>query len=324
MVVLLFEHNEPQHQWTKTGPFDTVQILTPNHLHRLPLFWAFETTWRVNLSTVEAGNILNNLFLPLFSLSHRPMSHDDNRVLVRVLIALRSLFTMEPKNVFLSDRPSLYEPLPEVLGGQNSRPVAAAIANLLPYPKGTVPPLEQHLNNSIRQKKLLLDGAYAPDKSTKPSEEQPEIQKKLALESRGSKRGRPNGNKLVLPKEEQKYSIYLPLHQFWKQYASQLHHDNPSTFADRVIRMDFHGALVKVIRSRVSSLIGKTGIVVAETANTLLIVTKEDRALTLPKNVCVVEVEVNDYRIEIYLPALAFRPSERSARKIKKKHMAYI
>lgn len=231
---------------------------------------------------------------------------------------------MESKKVFLSERTSLYEPLPEVLGGRNSRPVAAAIANLLPYPKGTVPPLEQELNNSIRQKILLLDGVYEPNKTTKTSEVLPEMEKELALKSRGCKRGRPNGNKLVLPKAEQKYSIYIPLHEFWKQYASQLRHDNPSAFADRVIRMDLHGALIKVVRSKVSSIVGKTGIVVAETANTLLIVTKEDRALTLPKNVCVIEIEVDDHRIELYMPALAFRPSERSARKVKKKHMPYI
>lgn len=242
---------------------------------------------------------------------------------------------MEPKKVDLSDHTSLYEPVPEILGGHNSRPLAAAIGNLLPYPKGTAPPAEQQLNNSIRHKVLFLNGKCISGnaaRSVPPSdqlhaanpEETPAIEKEQLLKRRGSKRGRPNGNKLVLPPNEQKYSIYEPLHDLWKQYASQLHHDNPSAFADRVIRMDLHGALIKVLRSKDPTLVGKTGIIVAETANTLLIVTKENRALTLPKNVCVIELQVDDYRVEIYMPALAFRPCDRSARKIKKKHMPFI
>lgn len=237
-----------------------------------------------------------------------------------------------------SQRNSLYEPLPSALGGRNTRPIAAAIGNLLPYPEGSNPPPEQEVNNSIRHKVLLLNSDVKRGTSSSATAGSGKsaianvtdggnaLKNVTGIVSKrsGSKCGRPNGKKLVIPQDERKYSIYVPLHNLWKQYASQLRYDDPEAFADRVIRMDLHGALITVVRSKDPSLIGKTGIIIAETANTVLIITKENRALTLPKNVCVISLEVDSYRVEIYLPALAFRPSERSARKIKKKHMPYI
>lgn len=97
-----------------------------------------------------------------------------------------------------------------------------------------------------------------------------------------------------------------------------------STWGDRILRMDLHGALVEVLRSRDPGLVAKTGILVAETANTVMLVTKQDRVLTLPKVVCLVAIKVADVSVELFLPALRFRASERSARKMKKRHLPYL
>lgn len=223
--------------------------------------------------------------------------------------------------------PSLYEPLPTAVGGRNSRPVAAALNSLLPYPPGTEAPPDETVNNAIRYKGLLLDFKSHPKISDPTSKKgwagNAALDKSVSIR-RHPKRRLPNGNKLTLTKEEQKYVIYEPLLKLWLEYATQLRWDDVNMFPDRAIRMDLHGAPVTVVRARDPGLVGLSGILVAETANTILIVTKKDRAVTIPKNVSVIQIEFDNVNVEIFLPALAFRASERSARKVKKKHMPFI
>jgi len=205
----------------------------------------------------------------------------------------------------------LYEPLPKSLGGRNARPVAAALGALLPFPPGARIPAEDSLNSSIRNRALLLDGDV-PVKKEKPKNP-PRRQRRAAA------------GKIVIPREEQKYDLYVPLMKLWQDYAAKLvSKESMHTCADRILRMDLHGAPVEVIRSRDPGLVGVSGILVAETANTIIVVVKEDRALTIPKNVSVISVQFRDISVEISLPALQFRASERSARKIKKRHLPML
>lgn len=239
-----------------------------------------------------------------------------------------------------SKPPTLHSVLPESLGGSSVPPAEdAAVIIRLPYPKGAAVLPDETVHNGIRNKTLLLDNdSRVARRETYPTTSEaptPEVgaagikggsSKRTGVKPtpRATKQGRPNKNKLILPKKEQKYSIYQPLHELWLQYARLLLKDDSAMFADRVLRMDLHGAHITVVRSLDPGLVDHAGIVVAETANTLMIVTKKDRALTLPKNVTVVRLSFDDLSVEIFLPALAFRASERSARKIKKRHMAYF
>jgi ribonuclease P protein subunit POP4 len=86
--------------------------------------------------------------------------------------------------------------------------------------------------------------------------------------------------------------------------------------------MDLHGAEVEVVRARDPGLVGLRGILIIETANTILVVTRNNRVVTVAKNVAVVRVDVGARSFEIALPLLPYRASERSARKVKKKHLA--
>lgn len=239
---------------------------------------------------------------------------------------------------------TLYSALPEELGGKPDQPVAAALSRVLPYPTGTTTLPDEIINNRIRYKTVFLDNnnvtkVAPPTNSSQPraplqTPQTPQTAArnpgggKVQLQNqrpRAKKCGRPNKNKLTLPAKERKFALYEPLHVLWTQYATRLKEDSGGGgFADRVLRMDLHGALVTVVRARDPTLVGHCGIVVAETANTLVIVTRADRALTIPKNVSVVALSFADVKIEVFLPALAFRASERSARKIKKKHSPFI
>ncbi len=113
--------------------------------------------------------------------------------------------------------------------------------------------------------------------------------------------------------------LYEPLAALWKQYVARAIGDGThQNLGDRIVRMDLHGAPVEVVRSRDPGLVGVKGILIAETANTILVVTKKDRVLTIPKNITVIRFVVGTKIVELMLPALAFRASERSARKLKK------
>ena len=129
---------------------------------------------------------------------------------------------------------------------------------------------------------------------------------------------RRSAGKLNIPKDEQKYALYEPLATLWSTYARSVLTENTKNLGDRVLRMDLHGAIVEVVRSKDPGLVGKKGILVAETANTVLLVTKQDRVITIPKSVAVIRFVAGKHAVELMLPALTYRASERSARKIKK------
>lgn len=93
---------------------------------------------------------------------------------------------------------------------------------------------------------------------------------------------------------------------------------------DRLLRMDLHGAVVEVVKATDVGLVGVRGVLVAETANTIILVTEKNRAVTVPKRVAVIRICVAGKRVEMFLPALCYRASERSARKIKKRHYASL
>lgn len=213
---------------------------------------------------------------------------------------------MEPEKTSIN----LYETLPKHLGGRNERPASVSLPALLPFPPGAKIPTDEEINSKVRNRALLLEGDAKP-KQTKEKVE------KLR------RKGRKTAGKVVIPKAEQRYELYVPLMQLWKDYASKLvAGDNIANSGDRVLRMDLHGAPIEVIRSRDPGLVGVQGILVVETANTVIVVTEQNKAKTIPKNISVIRLRFADVSVEISLPALQFRASERSARKIKKRHFS--
>lgn len=232
---------------------------------------------------------------------------------------------------------SMYNALPKSLGGTEKPPSAIQIKALLPK----VETLEKNkrgineniqndeMNDAIRHKVLYIEGrppkaSASQNDPTKPNRQNQKQKQQLKSVRHNPKRRRPNGNKIVLSAAEQKYDIYKPLLNLWIQYATKLRRDDIASFPSRVTRMDLHGAPVDVIRSKDPGLVGISGILIAETANTVMIITQKNKAVTVPKNVTVIRIKFDGVEVEILLPALAFRASERSARKIKKKHMPPI
>ncbi|KAI0934390.1 hypothetical protein AcW1_005930 [Taiwanofungus camphoratus] len=102
-----------------------------------------------------------------------------------------------------------------------------------------------------------------------------------------------------LHESETKFDLFLPLHSLWMGYMSELLAlSTPSGFSNspiseaapsaaamhtKLVKADFHGALLTVRQSKNPCLIGLSGIVVHETENAFKVVTRKDQLKLIPK-----------------------------------------
>ncbi|KAL2088856.1 hypothetical protein ACEWY4_015755 [Coilia grayii] len=124
--------------------------------------------------------------------------------------------------------------------------------------------------------------------------------------------------------EHQKYSLFLPLHELWKQYIRDLCNgltpeSNPQMIQQKFLKADLHGAVLTVVRSKCPSYVGTAGILVQEMKHVFKIITKEDKLKVIPKRNSVFGVEIDGFVSHIYGSKFEIRSSERSAKKFKAK-----
>lgn len=124
--------------------------------------------------------------------------------------------------------------------------------------------------------------------------------------------------------EQQRYSLFLPLHELWKQYIRDLCNGlkpdtQPQMIQAKLLKADLHGAIITVTKSKCPSYVGVTGILLQETKHVFKIVTKEDRLKVIPKLNCVFTIEIDGFISYIYGSKFQLRSSERSAKKFKAK-----
>lgn len=124
--------------------------------------------------------------------------------------------------------------------------------------------------------------------------------------------------------EHQRYELFLPLHNLWTQYITDLCGGlkptcSPQFVQQKLLKADFHGAIITVVRSRCPSYVGTTGILIQEFKHVFKIITKEDKVKVIPKRNSVFSVEVGGFVSHIYGNKLELRASERSAKKFKVK-----
>lgn len=87
-----------------------------------------------------------------------------------------------------------------------------------------------------------------------------------------------------------RYSTFEKVNLLWQQYAKS----NTIRDASSVFKLDLHGCQLTCTASRNPTLIGSEGIVVQETKNTFLVITKTNRLLTLPKRESIFEFKINN------------------------------
>ncbi|XP_066602763.1 ribonuclease P protein subunit p29 isoform X1 [Prorops nasuta] len=132
-------------------------------------------------------------------------------------------------------------------------------------------------------------------------------------------------------KNSLKYSDLLPLNKLWIEYMEQMFgnkvfldfpkeptHPSWDNLNQQLMKADFHGALITIVKSRCPSLTGKSGIVVQDTKNTFRICNANDTVITIPKNIVIIKLYLPyNVTLQILGRQLAIRPAERTVKKCK-------
>jgi RNase P/RNase MRP subunit p29 len=224
---------------------------------------------------------------------------------------------------------TLYATMPPALGGDaaSERSGQLSLRALLPRARRAPPlPSDTVLHSAVRNRALLLDKERGRRRVATP--------RPRGRRERGVRAGsaavvttkvarRARSARAAVPPEERVYAAYKPLRDLWADYAAQVVGDDDWTaIGERLVRLDLHGAIVEVTRAKDPGLIGIKGILIIETANTIIVITEKNRVVTVPKAAALITVTIAQRRYEVALPMLPYRASERSARKFKKKHLA--
>ncbi|KAK6588828.1 POP4 like ribonuclease P subunit [Cryptosporidium xiaoi] len=122
------------------------------------------------------------------------------------------------------------------------------------------------------------------------------------------------------------YAHFIPLHSLWKQYMSGLiggedrkRNIKLSQLSQYISQADFHGSIIKVISSRNKEYINLEGIVIKETKETFLIISRDNKPRTLLKNQTIFSMEFSNYVIVLYGTQLRYHPAERVKHKFRHK-----
>jgi ribonuclease P protein subunit POP4 len=145
----------------------------------------------------------------------------------------------------------------------------------------------------VRGKKLQLDNPKVLSKREKKS--------KYNI-------NRIRGTDINVPSNE----TLLKLHALWCTYTLSL--DQPAQF----IKMDFHGAMLTVIRSGVPSNVGLSGICLRESQHMFYIVV-EGVLKAIPKQGHVFTLTIKDKLVTLFGNHMRHKPADRINKKIKSK-----
>lgn len=166
------------------------------------------------------------------------------------------------------------------------------------------------LRERVKNRPLLLRPSSPDPKRDTRSKRQYERYQK-AKKQRKSNKPQPLSAKrkralgvYEIPKCEQKYTIYKPLHRMWCAYMREVlglstqggesgrTYVNAAVAGPILVSADYHGALFEVVRSRCVSRVGLEGIVVRDTKFTFELVTERDVVKVVPKEHSVFRFEV--------------------------------
>ncbi|KAG8038475.1 hypothetical protein G9C98_006171 [Cotesia typhae] len=164
------------------------------------------------------------------------------------------------------------------------------------------------------KKTFILDKLKSNNKKQKP------VRKGNFLSGRKRKL---LGIKTVGLNKQLKYKELLPLNILWLEYFSQTLGvenfnglPNPGdndwdSISQKIMKSDFHGAKVKVVKSKCPSLIDIQGIIVQDTKNTFRIIGEDDTIRTVPKHAVAIDIQLIETKFQLFGKDLCIRPAER-------------
>lgn len=130
----------------------------------------------------------------------------------------------------------------------------------------------------------------------------------------------------ALPEDTIRYQQVVPLHRLWCGYMARylgkeklpdVTGSQYNQFTSDILKADYHGAKISVVRTKNPSLVGIRGIVILETKGTFKVVSKDNKVRTIPKMDSVFVIHWNNVDVTIFGKQLSSRPAERSVKKVK-------
>ncbi|KAJ0001571.1 hypothetical protein NQD34_001367 [Periophthalmus magnuspinnatus] len=150
----------------------------------------------------------------------------------------------------------------------------------------------------LTHKALVLE--HNKSKNKKPKNKKSKNKKSKNKKAKGlSSKQKRDLKMFQIKPEAQRYELFLPLHDLWRQYI-----------------LDLCGGLQP---TTCASYVGLTGILIQEFKHVFKIITNKDEIKVIPKRHSVFEMEVNGFVSHIYGSRIEQRASERSAKKFKSK-----
>lgn len=147
-----------------------------------------------------------------------------------------------------------------------------------------------------------------------------------------SKRDMKNLGLNYIPKNGMKYDDFKEMNELWNCYMDQQmsawkisdlpqmfepHHPQFDQICGTFHKSDFHGALIKVIESKNSSLNGHEGYVIMDMRNTFSILSKDNVTRMIPKKSSLFEIKWRKFKFQFLGKHFCFQPGDRSTRKSK-------
>ncbi|KAF9895784.1 RNase P/RNase MRP complex subunit, partial [Lobosporangium transversale] len=134
---------------------------------------------------------------------------------------------------------------------------------------------EEVYKTKVKNKAVMLDNP--PSKATNEVREK-QKQRRRANKSKALTAKEKRAFEVYhIPVEARKYESFLPLHDLWKGYMEELFGpSNPVAFTQKLLKADFHGAIITVAQSKCPTYVGASGIVAQETENVFKIITAAD------------------------------------------------
>ncbi|EPX71008.1 RNase P and RNase MRP subunit [Schizosaccharomyces octosporus yFS286] len=176
---------------------------------------------------------------------------------------------------------------------------------------------EDVVNEKLAFKPVLLVPTMSDGKRKQPVDHRSQKKKSLS-----SKEKRDLGLNRV-PKHL-KYEQYEPLYSMWCNYLDEaIGNSTGESLLAKMIKAEYHGSYMRVIRCKSPSRIGIEGICVHESKNMLSLVTRNDTVVRIPKTDSIMQVIANMSNrrlvIELYAHHLLLRAGDRSNRRYKGK-----
>ncbi|XP_043266579.1 ribonuclease P protein subunit p29 [Venturia canescens] len=160
---------------------------------------------------------------------------------------------------------------------------------------------------------------------------------RLGTKSKNNSMRKLLGQKILTKNHGLIYEELMPLNEMWTEYIRQnlgvhsfsklpISPDNLNweSINQRLMKADYHGAIISVVQSKETNLVGTRGIVLQETKNCFRIVTPRNTLRTIPKSSSVFRFHLPDAHLQVYGKEICFKPAERSVKKFKATHFGMI